>query len=172
MSAYCSPRVQPEQDDSMPLAPERFFDPTLPLVVRRFFVAAGRHFNPGDTFDWKRLAVNQRRTRQLFEAGKLMHGPAAAPLPRAAVEKRAEIVLPDAAPFIAVEMQDEDAHHVAIMAAALADEPPAATAEDDGLDVLDMKALREIADVENAPFRVSREAQRQAIRENRRNTGA
>jgi len=35
-----------------------------------------------------------------------------------------------------------------------------------------MKELREIAVVENAPFRVSREAQRDAIRENRRASAA
>jgi hypothetical protein len=151
----------------MALLPERVFDPTRPVVARRFFVAAGRHFNPGDVFDWKRSSVDQRRVRLLFDAGKIMHPeptltasakPAATPKPE-----------PVATP-ISIEMQDEDVHHIAVTAAA-ADEQPAPSLEDDGLEDLGMKELREIAMAENAPFRVSREAQREAIRENRRNAG-
>jgi len=140
----------------MPLVPERVFDPTKPVVARRFFVAAGRHFNPGDVFDWKRSSVDQRRVRLLFDAGKIMH-------PEPTFKVSGTAALP-----ISVEVQDEDIHHIAVTSAAAADEQPTAPVEDDGLHDLGMKELREIAVVENAPFRVSREAQRDAIREARR----
>jgi hypothetical protein len=150
----------------MALMPEPALDLNKPLVVRRFFVAAGRHLNPGDPFEWRRWAIDQRRVRQLFDAGKIMHGTATlasaepvTPAPSA----------PSTAPSITQEVQDDDIHHVAVTAPAT-DEPPA-TAEQvtgDGLDDLGMKELREIASQENAPFRVSREAQREAIRDARR----
>lgn len=151
---------------------ERKFDPLKPLVVRRFFVAAGRHFSPGDAFDWRRLSLAQRRVAQLFDNGKLMHPDAATPavaMPRsdlAGLQAREMASRPAPEPAlneektVEQEMQDE-----AILAAA-AFEP--ATVFDDGLDLLDMKALRAIAQEENAPYRVSRELQREAIRENRR----
>ncbi len=139
----------------MPLVPERVFDPTKPLVARRFFVAAGRHFNPGDVFDWKRSSVDQRRVRLLFDAGKIMH-------PEPTLKVSGTAALP-----ISIEVQDDDIHHIAVTATA-SDEQPSAPVEDDGLHDLGMKELRGIAAVENAPFRVSREAQRDAIREARR----
>lgn len=49
------------------------FDPTQPLVVRRAFNGSGRHFKPGDAFPWDKLAIDRRRVRQLFDAGKVMH---------------------------------------------------------------------------------------------------
>jgi hypothetical protein len=131
---------------------DRSFQPNAPVVARRFFVAAGRHFNPGDAFDWRRLSIDQRRVRLLFEAGKLMH-------PEGEVVPEPEVVLTPA-PTIEQEVQDEDILAVAV--------ETSADSEDDGLDDLNMKELREIADAEGAPFRVSREAQRDAIRENRR----
>jgi hypothetical protein len=138
---------------------ERNFDPAKPVLARRFFVAAGRHYNPGDTFDWKRLSVDQRRVKLLFDAGKLLHPdtPFASPAPASA-----------SAPAIAQEMQDEDVHRSAVTATAADEQPAPAEQVDDGLDDLDMKALRAIADAENAPLRVSRDLQRKAIRENRR----
>ena len=143
----------------MPLVPERVFDPAKPLVARRFFVAAGRHFNPGDVFDWKRSSVDQRRVRLLFDAGKIMH-------PEPTLKVSGTAALP-----ISIEVQDDDIHHIAVTAAAAAaaaNEQPTAPVEDDGLEELGMKELRGIAAVEDAPFRVSREAQRDAIREARR----
>jgi len=149
---------------------ERTFQPNEPTVVRRFFVAAGRHFNPGDVFDWRRLAVAQRRVKQLFDNGKLMHPETAA---EAVVEPVIEvgavgaILTPE--PSIEQEMQDEDIAHVA--ATAEDDEPgPADLVEagDDGLDALNMRELRAIAEAEGAPTRLRREDQRQAIREHRR----
>jgi hypothetical protein len=138
---------------------ERAFDPARPVQARRFFVAAGRHFNPGDTFDWKRMAVAQRRVRQLFDAGKLMHGEA--------------VVTP--APTIEQEIEDMD---ILTTAAAPVDPLPPEGEHDeadtpapppvDDLDGLNMKELRVIAEAEDAPTRVSREAQREAIREHRR----
>jgi hypothetical protein len=137
---------------------ERAFDPRQPLVTRRFFVAAGRHYNPGDAFDWRRMAVDQRRVKLLFDAGKIMH-------PNT-----------DGNP-VEPEAQTDDMQPVTITAPA-ADELPAApeqvsvepveaTEPQDDLTDLTMKELRAIADAEGAPFRVSREAQRVAIREHR-----
>lgn len=151
----------------MPLQPERIFDPARPVFVRRFLVAAGRHLNPGDVFSWRQWALNERRVRQLFDAGKLTHTPA----PRAdlaGLQAREMAVTSPvrAAPTIEQETQDDDIQHVAVTAAA-ANDTPIAPVESDGLYDLDMKQLREIAQTENAPFRTSRVAQREAIRETR-----
>jgi hypothetical protein len=126
----------------MALMPERAFDPSRPVVARRFFVAAGRHFNPGDSFDWTRLAVDQRRVRQMFEAGKLEHTPA------------------EPVAVITNEIADEDIHRIAVTAAA--------AIEDDNLEGMRMPELREIAEREGAPTRVSRSEQVEAIRATRR----
>lgn len=129
---------------------DRSFDPNRPVKVRRFFVAAGRHWEPGRDFPWKTMAVAQRRVKLLFDAGKLMHAeaedtPAPAPAPE---------------PIISQEVQDEDTFHAAVTT-----NTPAEPVDD--LDGLNMKELREIADKEGAPSRVSRAAQREAIREHR-----
>lgn len=137
----------------------REFNPAVPVVVRRFFVAAGRHWNPGDQFDWPRLAIAQRRVKQLFENGKLMHVEPARKSDWAGLQAREMVGRSTPAPTVQTEFEDD-----AILAAAVA-EPDAPV---DELDDLDMKALREIAAAEGAPTRVSREAQRAAIRENRR----
>lgn len=129
----------------------RPFDPTKPVYARRFFVAAGRHYEPGTLFDWQRLSVAQRRVFLLYEAGKLTHeaGPEA-PAPKA--EKPAPAPKP-----IEQEVQDDE-----ILTAAAEPEAPV-----DELDDLNMKELRAIAEEEGAPYRTSRDAQRQAIREHR-----
>ena len=135
----------------------RPFDPTKPVYARRFFVAAGRHYEPGTPFDWQRLSVSQRRVFLLYEAGKLTHeadGNAEAP--------KAETPKPAPAPEpkpIEQEVQDED-----ILAAVKEPEAPAPA---DDLEDLNMKELRAIAEEEGAPYRTSRDAQRQAIREHR-----
>lgn len=132
----------------------REFKPNTPVYVRRFFVAAGRHWNPGDLFDWQRLSVAQRRVKQLFDAGKLMH-PEGQPIPTPAAAAAAPLSAPQPEADIQTETENDTI---------LAD---AATPLDE-LDDLDMKELRAIAAAEDAPSRVSREAQREAIRENRK----
>ena len=133
----------------------RPFDPTQPVYARRFFVAAGRHYNPGDLFDWPRLSVAQRRVFLLFEAGKLTHDAGTeAPAPKA--EKPTPAPKP-----VEQEVQDEE-----ILAAA-AEPAPEPEAPTDELDDMNMKQLRAIAEDEGAPYRTSRDAQRQAIREHR-----
>lgn len=135
---------------------DRSFDPNRPVKVRRFFVAAGRHWEPGRVFPWKKMAIAQRRAKLLFDAGKLMH------------PDTAEVVEETAAPTIEQEVQDEGIHHIAATAAS--DEPQTVADADpvDELDGLTMPELRAIAEAEGAPTRVSRQAQRDAIRENRR----
>lgn len=156
----------------MALMPERKFDPAKPLVVRRMLVAGGRHFNPGDVFDWRRMSIAQRRVMQLFDNGKLMHADTAAPTAGkpasdlAGLQAREMVGRPAPEPVLNVEKSVEQETQDEDILAAAAFEP--ATVFDDGLDLLDMKALRAIAEEEGAPYRVSREAQREAIRENRR----
>jgi hypothetical protein len=144
----------------MPRLIERTFEPTQPLVARRFFVAAGRHFQPGDTFDWKRLSIAQRRVKQLFDNGKLMHLPAWADAEVGGVGAVA-VLEPSTAfaetPAPTAERDDEDE---AVLASA--------TAPQDDLDGLNMKELRAIALIENAPTRLRRDDQREVIREHRR----
>ena len=132
----------------------RPFDPTQPVYARRFFVAAGRHYNPGDHFDWQRLSVAHRRVFLLYEAGKLTHE-AGTEAPKAETPKPAPAPEPKT---IEQEVQDED-----ILAAVI--EPEAAPADE--LEDMTMKELRAIAEEEGAPYRTSRELQRQAIREYR-----
>jgi len=135
----------------------RPFDPTKPVYARRFFVAAGRHYEPGTPFDWQRLSVSQRRVFLLYEAGKLTHeADANAEAPKAETPKPAPA--PEPKP-IEQEVQDED-----ILAAVMEPEAPAPA---DDLEDLNMKELRAIAEEEGAPYRTSRDAQRQAIREHR-----
>lgn len=143
---------------------ERAFDPKRPLVARRHLVAAGRHFKIGDPFDWRRMSVDQRRVRQLFDAGKLMHTDEDAPEPApepvkaeaapAAMPAEAPAPVPPApAPEPEPEPEPED------------DEPQ------DDLTGLDIKELRNVAYAEGAPTRRSQAAQRAAIRENRAAAG-
>lgn len=148
--------------------PERVFDPARTVYVRRPFVAAGRHLAVGAEFKWRQWALDQRRVRQLFDNGKLMHG-TAMDSGLAAMQAREMVGRITPVPSVEQEMQDDDIHYVAVTTPA-ADEPPAPAEQvtGDGLDELGMKELREIAQAEDAPFRVSREAQREAIRENRR----
>ena len=86
----------------------RPFDPTKPVYARRFFVAAGRHYEPGTPFDWQRLSVSQRRVFLLYEAGKLTHeADANAEAPKAETPKPAPASEPKPKP-IEQEVQDED----------------------------------------------------------------
>ena len=140
----------------MPRLIERAFNPAETVVARRFFVAAGRHYNPGDVFDWRRLAVAPRRVKQLFDNGKLMHREVAvseaspAPLP-------APPPPPPPPPTGEQELEDQRILAVAAGPADMRDE----------LDGMNMKELREIAAAEGAPTRLRREDQRDAIREHR-----
>ncbi|HEY7821726.1 MAG TPA: hypothetical protein VIG24_02775 [Acidimicrobiia bacterium] len=148
---------------------DRSFDPTQPLVARRFFVAAGRHFNPGDAFDWKRLSVDQRRTKLLFEAGKLMHPhqqTAQRPVPQpksAAVADRTPSEISDPKPDVVLDQHDEPDDEMT--------EAVLSPDSVDGLDDLNMKELRKLAYKEGAPSRTSRETQIEAIREYRAASG-
>lgn len=155
---------------------DRSFNPAKPLIVRRLFVAAGRHFKIGDEFDWKRLAVDLRRTKLLYEAGKLMHRDdetAQNPLPKAAKakEKKAETEgVVDKAPeaeIVATIAAEVEADAVKTVEPAAEPEAPAADTDDALLDHMSMRELRKIALAEGAPSKTSRAEQREAIREHR-----
>jgi hypothetical protein len=145
---------------------KRTFDPTKPTIVRRFFVGAGRHYNPGEVFDWRRLSVDQRRVRLLFDAGKLMHAEQPSPSFAETLATEGPVVTP--APAIAQERVYDDIQHIAVTAPAQDDQPTAPIEPVDDLDNLNMRELRVIAEAEGAPTRLRRTDQRDAIRENRR----
>lgn len=120
---------------------ERVFNPGEPVYARRAITANGHKFNPGDVFDWRKMAVNQRRVRQLFDDGKLTHA-------------RVEPVAVAVAEPVAVAVVE-----------------PVTVAEQDDLDLIDdMKELRRIADEIGAPYKVSKADQRDAIRAHRKET--
>jgi hypothetical protein len=122
------------------------FDPARICTVRRPFTANGRQFQSGDVFDWRRMAVSQRKAYLLFEAGKLMH---AEDYPNEI--KTAEAFVP-----------------VAPTRAAGA---PAASIEpevvDDLTEIVEMRTLRAMADEIGAAYARSLAGQRAAIRAQR-----
>lgn len=124
------------------------FNPAVPVVARRAFTGAGRHFRPGDAVDWKRMSIDQRRVRQLFDSGKLMHK---------------DVSTLDAP---SVETAPADDRPAVSSLSAAADEA-GASFSDDGLEDLKMPALREIAEAEGAPTKLSKADQVKAIRDNR-----
>lgn len=119
---------------------QREFDPARPVYARKYFTAAGRKFVPGDLFDWRKMAVSQRRALQMFDAGKLMHKTTDADFEDADIQA-----------YVETEISKLDGY-----------EP-----NDDLDDIDDMKELRRIADEIGAPYKVSKKDQREAIREHR-----
>jgi hypothetical protein len=110
-------------------------------VVRRPFIGAGRHYSPGDEFNWRQLAISQRKAQLLYDAGKLMHPDQGAP---ASTSPPAKTVATEVGPVQVRKPDELD-------------------------DINDMTALRDIARAEGAPIKVSKVDQRQAIREHRAN---
>lgn len=145
----------------MSITPDITFSPSRAAYARKAFAASGRRFSAGDLFDWRKMAVAQRRVLQMFEAGLLTHKGNEAPKE---VVKAAEVIVEDKAlesldyygageKTIEEELADEDIHHIATS---------------DDLDTIeDMKELRRIADEIGAPYKVSKADQRKAIREAR-----
>ncbi len=121
---------------------ERTFDPKQPLLVRRAFSAAGRTFQPGDDFDWRRLSVAHRRVSQMFDAGYLVHRDEVA---------FAQIV---GTPDTIVDTQTKVS-------------PPDTPIDNSDLDVDSLLALQAIAQNEGVSLRSSKNAQRVAIIEAR-----
>jgi hypothetical protein len=119
---------------------DRTFNPSMSVYCRRPFIANGRRYSPNDIFDWRKMSVSMRKVSTMFGSGLLCHQDKA-PAPSPAVEPVAV-----AAPVV---------------------EPVVAPVDDlDAID--DMKELRLIADAEGAPYKVSKTDQRQAIRDNRK----
>jgi hypothetical protein len=138
--------------------PERKFDPSKPVYARKAFTANGNKIAGGQQFDWKKLAVAQRRVLQMFEAGYLYHADSK-PVNVTVEDKTA--VKPTPEP-VDVTFKDK-IEELAEMGQEWDAEPVG-----DDLDAIDdMKELRAIADAEGAPYKVSKKDQRQAIRDNR-----
>ncbi len=138
--------------------PERKFDPSKPVYARKAFTANGNKIAGGQQFDWKKLAVAQRRVLQMFEAGYLYHADSK---PVNVTVEDKTTVKPTPEP-VDVTFKDK-IEELADMGQEWDAEPVG-----DDLDAIDdMKELRAIADAEGAPYKVSKKDQRQAIRDNR-----
>lgn len=138
--------------------PERKFDPSKPVYARKAFTANGNKIAGGQQFDWKKLAVAQRRVLQMFEAGYLYHADSK---PVNVTVEDKTTVKPTPEP-VDVTFKDK-IEELAEMGQEWDAEPVG-----DDLDAIDdMKELRAIADAEGAPYKVSKKDQRQAIRDNR-----
>jgi N-acetyl-anhydromuramyl-L-alanine amidase AmpD len=142
----------PKKEKPMARLVQREFDPARPVCARKYFTAAGRKYVPGDAFDWRKLAVSQRRVLQMFDAGKLMHK----------VEEDkwnatdADFEDNDIQAYIEAEISKLDGYE------------PEVINEEYDLDAIDdMKELRRIADEIGAPYKVSKADQRQAIRDHK-----
>jgi hypothetical protein len=85
------------------LVPDRVLDLKKPLVARRPFTAAGRHYEVGAPVDWRKMLATPRRIKQMFDAGTLMHGEAAAEATAKDIEKLAAAIEED------VDDEDDDA---------------------------------------------------------------
>ena len=138
--------------------PERKFDPSKPVYARKAFTANGNKIAGGQQFDWKKLAVAQRRVLQMFEAGYLYHADSK-PVNVTVEDKTTVKLAPEP---VDVTFKDK-IEELADMGQEWDAEPVG-----DELDAIDdMKELRAIADAEGAPYKVSKKDQRQAIRDNR-----
>ena len=138
--------------------PERKFDPSKPIYARKAFTANGNKVAGGQQFDWKKLAVAQRRVLQMFEAGYLYH----------ADNKPVNVTVEDKTTVkLAPEPVDVTFKDKIEELADMGQEWDAEPVGDDLDAIDDMKELRAIADAEGAPYKVSKKDQRQAIRDNR-----
>jgi hypothetical protein len=120
---------------------ERTFSAAKPVFARKNFIANGRRFAPGDLLPWRKMAVAERRIRQMFEGGLLTHEMTSS-----------------------VDFEEAFALKPEPKAEVIVEEPEA----NDDLDQIDsMKELRKIADDIGAPYKLSKAEQRQAIRDHR-----
>jgi len=144
---------------------EREFDPARPVYARKYFIASGRKYVPGDAFDWKAAMVTPRRAQQMFDAGKLTHKdkePAKEAPKQADVTVKDEEVTPERIKQeYTPERKPEPLESLDYYDAPLISEGYDLDAIDD------MKELRRIADEIGAPYKVSKADQRQAIRDHK-----
>jgi len=119
----------------------RTFDPSRPVIVRRKLNANGCKYNPGDAFDWKHMAINPRRVKLMFDAGKLRH-PEDKTMERSEPAQPSKTVATEAGPVQVQKPDDLD-------------------------DINDMAKLREIAEAEGARTTTSKALQRKYIRDHR-----
>lgn len=118
------------------------FDPNKPLVVRKPINANGRHYRPGDKFDWRKQGLVTRRVKMLYDQRKVVHE--------------------DSSTFPDIQSQREEVAQPPVR------EPDAVERVTDNLDRIDdMKTLKSIAEKEGAPIKRSKDEQREAIRSNR-----
>ena len=133
------------------------------LVVRRAFKGAGRTFKPADPFEWKRLGVEPRRVRQLYEAGFIDHedAPVFVAQPGSArwsVTPRVDV---EAASVAELEVVAEPEQATEQVTEQVTEQAP------DDLDDLNRNELWEVAEREGAPKKLRADEQREAIRAHR-----
>lgn len=139
---------------------EREFDPARPVYARKYFIASGRKYVPGDAFYWKAAMVTPRRAQQMFDAGKLTHKDEA-PKQVDVAQKDKKIAPERIKQEYTPERKPEPLESLDYYDAPL-------ISEEYDLDAIDdMKELRRIADEIGAPYKVSKADQRQAIRQKR-----
>ena len=52
---------------------QQVFDPAKPMVARKTFKSNGHLIKANAPFDWRQMAISQRKAKILFETGYLMH---------------------------------------------------------------------------------------------------
>ena len=130
----------------MPRSTQAPFDPDAPLYGADFFRVGSDVIAPGDVFAWRVAGLTEAETLFLYETGRVRHGQM-----NYAQERRRPAAVPDVLDILPTRTPAEP-------------EPAAG----DDLDLVDtLAALREIADEVGAPHKVTKAAQRQAIREAR-----
>jgi hypothetical protein len=144
-----------------PITKQQRFDPARPVYVRSTQLnAAGRKWEQGQEFPWRKLAIAMRTMVQLVELRRLTHDMPEAlrkPAPTEPTEPAAPVApvapassTPVAAPAAETAVPESVAEAVAYSADALA-----------GID--DLPRLQDIAASIGAPKRASKKGQRDAI---------
>jgi hypothetical protein len=139
------------------LSVKGIFDPKQPLLVRRAFSAAGRTFQPGDAFPWKRLSVSLRRAFLMYESGLLRHSD----------DADAEETVTEETVTEETVTEETVTEETVTEETVTEENPPAPPIDNSDLDVESLVVLQTIAKREGAAFKSTKAAQRQSIIEKR-----
>lgn len=135
------------------------FDQGKPVMVARPFKASGRAYQVGELFPWRRLSMPWRRVQTLYEQGRITHEGAEGAKDVATfghgLDTQEPVPSDDQVSEVDESVTDE-----------VTEEDTEETEVFDDLDAIEsMNELREIAKEHGAPIKVSKEDQRNAIRE-------
>lgn len=144
------------------------FDSGRECYARREFRSGGRVFPVGSHFPWRQLAVNLRRVKQMYDAGKLSHEPVPG-----FENTQPQPYQPEEAPQEATESisealsEDPGVHSDTSEGAEENTLPEAPLDLPEVTESMSMSDLRAIAESEGAPKKLSKAEQVAAILENR-----